>query len=505
MSKKILYSLKLEQHIIAGLLKYPNLFHQISQFLKSDDFGDPSLVNPSLYNLIGASVNASEPIDPVLIAQKATSLRLTFEDGISVFDYLQSLGMRGVTEEACIAAAKAVKKYSIRRAIINNAQKLQKEITDLDDDVPFDQIISMSDKIYNNQLDVYFNNVNKPQNVFDDMEQNIEYRGENPNTDVGILTHLPRLNEIYGSVLRPGNITVIAARYGVGKSSLALEICCKAGAANKIPVLHFDNGEQSLEEIQNRMCAAISGVPLYFIESGKWRNNETYTKKVRDVWTQIKDRKFYYYNVGGMDYKEMINCTRRWYYSEVKRGNRMIWSFDYIKMGSAGGAQDMFWANIGTMLNDMKTFIAKELVFENKPQVTLFTSVQSNRSGISQNRNSADLDESENQIGLSDLIGQICSHLFILRKKTTDEIISEGDHFGTHKLIGLKARHMGINPNRAFDLVCMPDGSKKRNYINLEFKNFCVVEKGDLIDMVDSLDIRVASPAVDGRQDSLPI
>lgn len=498
MSKKILYSLKLEQHVVAGILKHPNCYHQISQFLKSEDFADPSHVNPTLFNIIGNAISNSEPIDPILISQKTATLKLTFEDGISVFDYLQSLSMRNVSENACVSAAQQVKKFAIRRSIINSSKKLEKEITDLADDASFSDIISLSDKIYNNDLDIYFNNVNKPQNIFLDMEANIELRGENPETDVGIMCHLPRVNQMYGSLMRAGNITVIASRYGVGKSTLAWDICSRAGVANNVPVLHYDNGEMSYEEIQNRAVAALTGVPLFFIENGQWRNNAESTRKVRELWKKIKDWKFFYYNVGGIHYDEMINTARRWYYSEVKRGNKMIWSFDYIKLLSIGKV-DNFWAEIGTMLDSMKTFISKEIVFENKPMISLLTSVQANRAGISQNRNSQDVDDSESVIGLSDMIGQIASHLFILRKKTTDEIIGEGQRFGTHKLIHLKSRHMGIDPNRAFDLVDMPDGSKKKNYINLEFNNFSVKEKGDLIDWNNALSVENSAPPQDGN------
>lgn len=498
MTKNSLYSLKLEQHIIAGILRNPSCFFNISQFLKSDDFGDPSGLNATIFNVISNSISNSEPIDPILISQKIENLKISFEDGLTIFDYLSSLNLRQVNEDACVAASKQVKKLSIRRSLIKNAEKLKKELYELSEDIDFDQIISISDKIYNNNMNVYFNEINKPQNIFEDMEENIEFRGENPIKEIGMMTHLPRVNEMFGSILRPGNITVVASRYGVGKSTLALDVCCKAGIKNNVPVLHFDNGEMSYEEIQNRMCSSLTGIPLHYIESGKWRNNPNSTKKVRELWSKVKNWKFYYYNVGGINYDEMINTARRWYYSEVKRGNKMIWSFDYIKLISLGGQMDKFWAEIGLMLDKMKTFISKEIIFENEPQICLFTSVQANRSGISQNRNSSDVEDSESVVGLSDMIGQIASHLFILRKKTMDEIINEGENFGTHKFIYLKSRHMGINPNRAFDLVCMPDGSKKKNFVNIDFNNFSTTEKGDLIDWVNHLDIRSSAPTQDG-------
>jgi len=62
----------------------------------------------------------------------------------------------------------------------------------------------------------------------------------------------------------------------------------------------------------------------------------------------------------------------------------------------------------------------------------------------------------------------------------------DGVERGTHKFINLKSRHLGKNPLRAINDVEMDDGSKQKNYINLDFKNFSVTEKGDLQDIVDA-------------------
>jgi replicative DNA helicase len=55
------------------------------------------------------------------------------------------------------------------------------------------------------------------------------------------------------------------------------------------PSLHFDNGEMSKEELIMRQCAALSGVSMHLLESGKWRQaGEAGSWKVRSVWPKIK-------------------------------------------------------------------------------------------------------------------------------------------------------------------------------------------------------------------------
>jgi hypothetical protein len=77
--------------------------------------------------------------------------------------------------------------------------------------------------------------------------------------------------------------------------------------------------------------------------------------------------------------------------------------------------------------------------------------------------------------------------MFILRNKTADEIETEGRSFGTHKLINVKARHLGKDIAGAVEPIRIGDALRK-NFINLDFKNFAITEKGDLRDIARFMD-----------------
>jgi len=78
--------------------------------------------------------------------------------------------------------------------------------------------------------------------------------------------------------------------------------------------------------------------------------------------------------------------------------------------------------------------------------------------------------------------------MFILRQKTLDETANE-PNFGTHKLINVKSRHLGAEYMRAINPVRMPDGSLRKNAINLQMEGFNVEERGDMVDLVRALDV----------------
>lgn len=502
----MVYSYELEQHLLAGLIKHPESYPLVAPFIDQGDFFDKnSIVNKTIFSVLRHSLEAGDALDEVLLAQRVQSLGISFEDNINIADYIKALSMRQISKEGVHKAAIELKKFTVRREIHDASLDAAKKMKSISPSSSFDDIVSEADKIYNEKINLYEIGSNKPENLFSEMEEFIEDRGNNPIDEFGLMGPHERINQNYGSLLRPGNITVVVARAGVGKTQFCMDFCTKVSAKNKnIPVLHFDNGEMSKEELIIRQCSALSGVPMHLLETGRWRQaGEEIVKKVRDTWNKIKDFKFYYYNVAGHSIESMINIIRRFYFAEVGRGNKMIFSFDYIKTSYEKQNGLSSWEAVGRMVDKFKQLIQKELSFGEGPTVAMLTSVQSNRLGITNNRNSDSIVDDESIVSLSDQITQFCSHLFLLRQKTMDEIQSEPEGFGTHKLLCLKYRWLGEDVHRAIQPVEMPDGSKKKNYINLHMENFSIEERGDLHDLVESINSEGVEP-VQGFFDEVP-
>lgn len=487
----MIYSRELEKNLLSALLKFPEKYVEIASFIHENDFyTDGSIVHQTIFKILKQSLEKGESINDVVLAERVKSFVSSFEDNINITEYIKSLSLIKVSEDNVLTIAKELKKHTVRREIHNSSLEVAKKMKSMSRSASFDEIVATADSAYNDQVDLYHITDNSPQNIYDKMEEMVEDRGENPDLykESGFMGPHKRLNEMYGSLLRPGNISVVVARSGVGKTSFCLDFSTKVSLAyDNVPVLHFDNGEMSETEIIMRQCAALSGVPMNFIESGKWRQNEEFVKKIRATWPKIKSMKFYYYNVAGVTVDSMLNIIRRFYYSKVGRGNKMVFSFDYIKTTSVSTSQQSSWEAVGEMVNKFKQVIQKEIVFNDEPVISMLTSVQSNRYGITNNRNSDAIVEDESIVGLSDQITQYSSHMFILRQKTLDEIQSHPDNFGTHKLTCVKYRHLGEDVHRALQPVEWADGSKKKNGIFLEFDNFDITEKGDMQDLANAL------------------
>lgn len=501
-----MHSFELEKQLLAGLINHPDSFIEISSFVNEDDFfNENSQVNRTIFSILKCAIEGGSQIDYVMLAERASVLGISFEDNINIADYIQALSLRKTSQSSIISVARDLKTLSARRQVSNSAHKVAKRMQKASPEESFSELIAAADKIYNETMNLYDNSSGHPEDLFENMEALIEERGNNPVEEYGLIGPHKRLHELYGSLLRPGNITTITARSGVGKTQFCIDFCLKASQSNGgIPLLHFDNGEMSKEELQGRLCSSMSGVPLHLIETGKWRNTDQSTvDKVRSVWPKIKNLNLHYYNVAGMSVDQMINLIKRFYYSKVGRGNLMIFNYDYIKTTSENLNNKMEWQVVGEMVDKFKRLVQKEILFDGEPMIAMMTSVQSNRSGITNNRRPENIVEDESIVSLSDRITQFSSHLFSLRQKSHEEMLESPD-FGTHKLTCFKHRHLGSEYMRAIQPVRMADETTlSKNCIYLNFHNFNISEVGDLQDLVDTQSA-TADVTLANNTDALP-
>ena len=292
-----MYSYEIEKQVLAALIQKPKDFIDYFSFLKPDDFYDKnSLLNKTIFLSLKNAILKGESIDEVVLCQRLLDLGIKFEDDINLSDYVQSLSIRKIQSNSKIESLiKELRKFTVRREISGTADMISKKMKSMSIEKSYNDIVDTADKLYNSQINLFENGAETPSNIYDEMEHFIEERGNNPIEEFGLMGPHDKINEIYGSLLRPGNITVIVARSGVGKTQFCMDYATKTAAKYDIPVLHFDNGEMSKEELVLRQCAALSGVPVHLLESGKWRQagEETVTK-VRNVWEKIKKLKFYY-------------------------------------------------------------------------------------------------------------------------------------------------------------------------------------------------------------------
>lgn len=475
----MIYSLQVERHVLSGLLKHQDLFADIDVFLTENDFFND--VHSTIYSVFKNIKHKGENVDKVLLAEKIKNLGISFKDEINIFDYIDNLSFSQITEQATMEACKELIKLRVRREISQTADRLKEYVVKNSDD-SLDQIIGNIDQIYNKKISSYDEN-DVPINIFEQVEDLVEEIGNSPKEDSGLITPYSEFNRMYGG-LKNGNIYAIASRPGQGKSTWLNDICFKTAInpKNKTKTLILDTEMQTVD-IQLRMVASLTDVPVWYLETGNWRKNEEMTKKVRGAWAKVKQYEYFHYHVGNKNIDQICSIIRRWYLSKVGRGNQAMIAYDYIKLtGEKVGAN---WAEhqaIGDKIDKLKR-ISEEI------HCPIITAMQLNRTGESFNRKGSEVVDDSSVISLSDRLQWFASFVAIFRRKTLDELTLDGQQFGTHKLIPTKTRFQGKDAAGHQDLVRRLDSSGKeiwaQNYLNYQVANFNIEERGSLRDVAD--------------------
>lgn len=479
---KLIHSLELEKYLLAGILRNPETFTDLDGFIDENDFVNN--LHKTIYGVIRQTIRNQEKIEKVLIAQKINILSLSFEDKVSdILGYLTDLSLIQINHSSVVDIAEELKLVTLRRELSQTGEKIADEMSRLGQETDQNAIISAADAIYNNKISLWDKSGLLPENICEELPELLRNKGLNPHEELGFKGPYPMLHRLYGSLLRPGNISVICSRSGSGKTTFLNDLFFKtAEIHNNVPVLHFDNGEMLKEELQMRLAASLSGVPLHLLETGKFAKDRDMVAAVNKISDRLKKHKFYYYNVAGKSVKDMLTILRRFYISKIGRGNDLLFCFDYIKSTSERNTGNRAeYEVIGQMVTQFKDILSSEII------IPMASAVQGNRSGIVTNRMSDAIIDDESVFSGGDRTIFFSSQAYILRKKTNDEFGVEQGKWGTHKLINIKARHLGEDIKRALNMVKI--GEKyKGNYINLEIENFHVTEKGDLKAQADSFE-----------------
>ena len=124
-----MYSLELEQQLIAALLQHRQKYFEICDHISGESFYYET--NRTIFSFIKNIYDKGETADAVILSEKIKLSGISFEDNINVFDYLSSLSLRKGTEESVISIAQELQKLFVKReiqAISDASSKIYKSV-----------------------------------------------------------------------------------------------------------------------------------------------------------------------------------------------------------------------------------------------------------------------------------------------------------------------------------------------------------------------------------------
>lgn len=468
----------IEKHCIAGFLKNPKKLLELVHLINETDF----VHNPhgAIFSILKDSALHNKATDPVIIAERLHSLGITYKGNLDIFNYLQSLSYIKISDKALEDACRRLKTLSIRREIFAMSINIRDAMVK-SSDIEADQLISMVDKIYAEKISAY-DLSDKPEDLFDNIVEMIEERGDNPLNETGLMTPYKKFNEMYGG-LRNGEIYAWVSRPKHGKSTILNDIAFKASMINpNCRALILDTEMQTVD-MKYRIASAITGIPMWWLETGNWKKNKELYARFQAKKAELKMAlgKVQHMTVARKKVEEITSLIQRWYLGEVGRGNPALVVYDYIKLTGESENNKQEYQLIGEKVDRLKECFLRL-------HIPLLTACQLNRSA------EGGTDDSS-AIAQSDRLQWFASQVGIFRRKTIEEIADDGKEFGTHKYIELACRYQGKNAHGHSNLVRV-EGEKGKvkyvsNYLNYEVNNFSIEEKGSLEDIQKSKSVQV--------------
>ena len=144
----------------------------------------------------------------------------------------------------------------------------------------------------------------------------------------GLPTGYTDLDDMTGG-FQPGQMIVVAARPGVGKSTLAVDVMRHLSIQKNVPTLMFSL-EMSEREIHMRMLSAESGVHTKYIKSGKIRDEDR--GKLVSAAERIKESPIYIDESPELDMLGIMSKTKML----VAQKNIGLVVVDYLQLLKSG-------------------------------------------------------------------------------------------------------------------------------------------------------------------------
>ncbi|MFH1074859.1 MAG: replicative DNA helicase, partial [Candidatus Firestonebacteria bacterium] len=260
-------NIEAEKSVIGSMLIEPEALLKVVELLKEDSFYRDS--HRKIFSAVMRLFDHNQPVDLITVAEE---LKKNNElDKVGGAEYISELISTVPTAANVEYYAGIVKEKSALRDLISISTGIITEaynegsVADTLLDKAEHQIFSISEKRirpgFLKMKDLVHSSVRK-----------IEELSYKQALVTGVPTGFERLDEMTTG-LHGGELIVIAARPGMGKTSLCLSIALNASIRYKIPVAIFSL-EMAADQIVLRMLSSEARVSMHRLRSGKTYDNE---------------------------------------------------------------------------------------------------------------------------------------------------------------------------------------------------------------------------------------
>ena len=338
-----------EQNVLGALLIDDKMADVIMPTLAVEDFFVSQ--NRIIYAAMRELVERSSPIDTVSVADK---LELQGKlDEVGSIDYLNSLAMGVVSSANAKYYADIIKRDSLTRKVISAGNDILEYAYTCEDGADaLGKAEQLVFKIAEEKTDKALTHAKE---ALATAFQNIQdaQAGNTPSNLIFTgFTNLDRKTK----GLKPGDFVILAARPGVGKTALALNIAVNCLLKNKTVAVF--NMEMTAPALVKRMLAYLSGVTFESMDV-RGQLSDSDIAKLYNAYTTLLSKELYIDDYSMNHPSDILSKCRR---LKREKGLDLV-IVDYLQLmeaDSKGRASESRQNDVSTMSRQLKVY-AKEL------------------------------------------------------------------------------------------------------------------------------------------------
>lgn len=341
------HDLMAEESVLGALLLEKDAINLIADNLKPEHFYTRN--NASIYQAILDLFANREPVDLLTVSHMLKSHKLLEEVG--GFSHLTSLAEKVPTTANLTQYAQIIKDAYIKRQLISMAAQMT--------DLAFDESKKLAEILDLTEQTVFsLSQANLKRNfthIRDTLAESFDRLDELHRSDGGmrgVPTGLPDLDHTL-SGLQPSNLLILAARPGMGKTALALNVAHHVAVERNMPVGFFSL-EMSREELVDRLLVSQADIDAWKLKTGRLGEDEY--AKLSDAMGVLADAPLYIDDTPGMSVLEMRTKARR---LAAEVGLKLV-IMDYITLARPSKHYESRVQEVGEISMGLKN-LAREL------------------------------------------------------------------------------------------------------------------------------------------------
>lgn len=340
------HSAEAEASVLGALLLDKDAVIAVAEFLLPDDFYDER--HKDIYEAILSLFEERVPVDVLTVSEKLKKQKdLKRVGGAS---YLTDIANKVPTAAHVEHYGKIVKDFSVKRALMKAASRLV--------EFSLDEGMSSADLLDKAESEVFSLSQKNVKNEFvsirDTLAESFDRLDElhkNEGGLRGVSTGFIDLDYATAG-FQKSNLIILAARPGVGKSALALNISQYAAITNKKHVGFFSL-EMSKEELVDRLLVNVADIDAWRLKTGKLDENDF--TKLSNAMGILAEAPIFIDDTPALSILEMRTKARR---LQVEHGLDMI-VVDYLQLARSRNLENRV-QEVGEISQGLKN-LAREL------------------------------------------------------------------------------------------------------------------------------------------------